>query len=115
MDKGGAYVIHVSSTQLAERDATVRPATLPFRVEPPRQETDKPGTNRPLLEDLAKASGGRVFTIADAKTIPDAFPIKEVERLIQYREELWDAPLGMFLVVTLLTVEWVMRKIYRMA
>lgn len=115
VDKGGAYVIHVSSTQLAERDASVRPATLPFRVEPPRQETDKPGTNRPLLEDIAKASGGRVFTVAEAKAIPDAFPIKEVERLIQYREELWDAPLGMLLVVTLLTVEWVMRKIYRLA
>ena len=84
-------------------------------VEPPRQETDKPGTNRPLLEDLAKASGGRVFTPADAKEIPAAFPIKEVERLIQYREEMWDAPLWMIVIVTLLTVEWVLRKIFRLA
>jgi hypothetical protein len=115
VEKGGAYVIHVSSATQAARDPSVRPATLPFRVEPPRQETDKPGTNRPLLEDLAKASGGRVFTPADAKEIPTALPIKEVERLIQYREELWDAPLGMILIVTLLTVEWVLRKIYKMA
>jgi hypothetical protein len=115
VDKGGAYVIHVSSSTQAERDPSIRPATLPLRVEPPRQETDKPGTNRPLLEDLAKASGGRVFTPADAKEIPSGFSIKEVERLIQYREELWDAPLGLILIVTLLTVEWVLRKIFKMA
>jgi hypothetical protein len=67
------------------------------------------------MEDVAKAAGGRVFTPADAQEIPAAFPIKEVERLIQYREELWDAPLWLIAIVTLLTVEWVLRKIYRMA
>ncbi len=115
VEKGGAYVVRVSSALQMERDAAVRPATHTFRVEPPRQETDKPGANRPLLEDVAKASGGRVFTPADAREIPAAFPIKEVERLIQYREELWDAPLWMILIVTLLTVEWVLRKTFRMA
>ncbi len=115
VERGGAYVVHVSSAGQAERDSSVRPATLTFRVEPPRQETDKPGTNRPLLEDLARSSGGRVFTPADAKEIPEAFPIHQVERLIQYREELWDAPLGMILIVTLLTLEWVLRKVFRMA
>ncbi len=115
VEKGGAYVIRVSSALEAQRDASVRPATHTFRVEPPRQETDKPGTNRPLLEDVAKASGGRVFTPADAREIPAAFAIKEVERLIQYREELWDAPLWMLVIVTLLTAEWVLRKTYRMA
>ncbi len=115
VEKGGAYVVRVSSALQAERDASVRPATHTFRVEPPRQETDKPGTNRPLLEDLAEASGGRVFTPADAQEIPAAFPIKEVERLIQFREELWDAPLWMIVIVTLLTVEWVLRKTFRMA
>jgi hypothetical protein len=115
VEKGGAYVIRVSSALQLERDASVRPATHTFRVEPPRQETDKPGTNRPLMEDVARAAGGRVFTPADAQEIPAAFPVKEVERLIQYREELWDAPLWLIAIVTLLTVEWVLRKIYRLA
>jgi len=115
VEKGGAYVIRVSSALQTERDSAVRPATHTFRVEPPRQETDKPGTNRPLLEDVAKASGGRVFTAADARDIPAAFPIKEVERLIQYREELWDAPLWLIAIVSLLTIEWVLRKTFRMA
>ena len=84
VDKGGAYVVHVSSEQQTQRDPSVRPATLTFRVEPPRQETDKPGTNRPLLEEIAKTTGGRVFTPADAKEIPSAFTIKEVEQSAQF-------------------------------
>ena len=115
VDKGGPYVIRVSSAAQAERDATVRPATHTFRVEPPRQETDKPGTNRPLLEEITKATSGRVFTIADARDIPSAFPVREVERLIQYREELWDAPFWLIAIVGLMTTEWVLRKLYRMA
>ena len=99
----------------ADRDVTTRPATHTFRVEPPRQETDKPGTNRPLLEDITKATSGKLFTLADARDIPAAFSVKQVERLIQYREELWDAPLWMIAIVTLLTTEWVLRKMFRMA
>ena len=57
---------------------------------------------------------GQQLSFARAE-IPAAFPIREVERLIQYREELWDAPLWMLVIVTLLTAEWVLRKTYRMA
>jgi hypothetical protein len=67
------------------------------------------------LEDIAKAADGRVFTVEESREIPAGFSIKEVERLFQYREEMWDAPLWMFLIVTLLTAEWVLRKIFRMA
>ena len=115
VDRGGAYVIRVSSAMQAERDVTVRPATYTFRVEPPRQETDKPGSNRGLLEDVTKAANGWLFTLADSREIPAAFSIREVERLIQYREELWDAPMWMIAIVTLMTIEWVVRKLYRMA
>ena len=115
VDKGGAYAIRVSSALQEGRDNAVRPATHLFRVEPPRQETDRPGTNRPLMEDVAKAADGRVFTPEECRAIPTAFSTKEVERLFEFREELWDAPLWMFLIVVLLTAEWVLRKIYRMA
>jgi hypothetical protein len=115
VDQGGAYVIRVASALQSERDGTARPATHPFRVEPPRQETDRPGTNRPLMEDIAKAAGGQVFTPENARLIPAAFPTKQVERLFEFREELWDAPLWMVMIVSLLTAEWVLRKIFRMA
>lgn len=114
-EKGGPYTVRVFSAAQAERDSSVRPATYQFRVEPPRQETDKPGTNRALLEDLTRTTNGKLFTLENSREIPSAFPIKEVERLIQYREELWDAPFWLFAVVGLMTAEWVLRKLYRMA
>lgn len=114
-EKGGPYTVRVFSAAQAERDSSVRPATHTFRVEPPRQETDKPGTNRALLEDITKATNGKLFTVENASEIPAAFSIKEVERLIQYREELWDAPLWLFVIVGVMTAEWVLRKLYRLA
>lgn len=115
VEKGGAYVVRISSSLMAERDSSIRPATHTFRVEPPRQETDKPGANRPLLDDLTRAANGKLFTLLEAHEIPAAYPTHEVERLIQYREELWDAPLWLFLIVSLVTAEWILRKLYRMA
>jgi hypothetical protein len=46
---------------------------------------------------------------------PAAFKIKQVDRLLQYRQELWDAPLLALLIVALLTIEWVWRKMHRLA
>jgi hypothetical protein len=67
------------------------------------------------MEDIARASGGRVFTLAEAAQIPDAFRIRQVDRVLEYREEMWDAPMLALAVITLLTIEWVIRKTYRMA
>ncbi len=87
-----------------------RAATLSFRVEPPRKERDNPTLNRPLLEDIARASGGRVFSLAEAGQIPAAFNVKQVERVLEFRDELWDAPIFFCSVVLLLTAEWILRK-----
>ncbi|HTQ40348.1 MAG TPA: vWA domain-containing protein [Pirellulales bacterium] len=114
-EKAGAYLVRVLPATSAEGETTVRAATLPFRVDPPQQEFDNPRLNRPLLDDIAQASGGKVFTLDQADEIPAAFRIKQVDRVLQYRQELWDAPLLALTIVTLLTIEWVWRKTKRMA
>lgn len=98
-----------------ETEAAPRAATLTFRVEPPRRELDKPTLNRPLLDDMARASDGKVFYLADAAAVADAFQVREVQRVLEHREELWDAPLVYAGVMLLLTVEWVQRKRKRLA
>ncbi|HVV99738.1 MAG TPA: hypothetical protein VHB77_05340, partial [Planctomycetaceae bacterium] len=115
VEKGGEYAVRVTTNSVSDREASAQPATLAFRVEPPRQELDRPGLNRALLDETARATGGRVFAPEEASEIPAAFNIHEVDRVLTYREELWDAPLWAFLVVGLLTVEWVLRKRWRMA
>jgi hypothetical protein len=67
------------------------------------------------LEDLAKASGGSVLAMTDFQKLPAAFQVKEVARLLEYRDELWDAPVVFGSLMVLLTLEWVLRKRARMA
>ena len=40
--------------------------------------------------------------------------MREVARTLEDRRELWDAPLLFAIIITSLTIEWVLRKIYRM-
>ena len=112
----GTYVLRVVPAGAgAEGDASVRAATLSFRVEPPRQEIDQPKLNRALLEDVTRATGGSMFTLADVDRLPDAFKIHQVDRVLEYRDETWDAPILFGGFVCLVTLEWVLRKRYRMA
>ena len=43
-----------------------------------------------------------------------AIPMREVTRTLETRDELWDAPLFYVTIVTCLTIEWILRKKYRM-
>ena len=112
----GAYTARVTpATMAGDPDGALRPATLTFRVEPPQAERDNPTLDRPLLEELARLSGGAVFTLAEKEKLPAAFPVKQVERVLEYRDEIWNAPILFGTVVVLLTWEWLLRKRYRMA
>jgi hypothetical protein len=112
----GAYTARVTpATMAGDLESGLRPATLGFRVEPPQAERDNPTLDRPLLEELARLSGGVVFALTEKEKLPDAFQVKQVERPLEYRDEIWDAPLLFGSVVVLLTLEWLLRKKYRMA
>jgi hypothetical protein len=114
--EAGVYSVRVlPGNVIAQGDPAVRPATLSLRVEAASSELDRPKLNRALLEDIAKASGGRVLSLADYQQVPAAFKVKQVGRLLEYRDELWDAPIVFGGLMMLLTLEWVLRKRARMA
>ena len=92
-----------------------RAATLSFRVEPPRTEIDRPTQNRALLEQLASATGGAVVDVADLDQLDKQITVREVQRVLEYREEVWDAPLLFGTAFLLLVFEWLMRKRLRLA
>ena len=114
-EQSGAYQLRVLPELSGADEAGVRPATLDFRVEPPVREMDNPTLDRGLLEDITRASGGEMVTLADYRQLPSHITTKRVERVLQYRDELWDAPLLCAAIVLLLSGEWVLRKLYRMA
>ncbi|HEX7377455.1 MAG TPA: vWA domain-containing protein [Pirellulales bacterium] len=112
----GAYTARVLPGSTAGAlESGLRPATLAFRVEPPRAERDNPTLDRPLLEELARLSGGGVLTPAEQEKLPAAFQVREVDRPLTHTFEVWNAPLLYGAVVLLLTAEWLLRKRHRMA
>jgi hypothetical protein len=112
--QAGAYSLRIVAATSAEAGASVRPSTTTFRVEPPRREIDEPSLNRTLLADLARLTKGKVFELADVAQLDAAIPMREVTRTIETRDELWDSPLLFSTIVLSLTLEWVLRKKYRM-
>ena len=115
VEEPGPYLVRIVPATTEGDLANLRPATLDFRVDPRSQELDKPAIDRALLDDVARASGGQLFTLANFRQIADAFKIKRVQRVLEYRDELWDAPLLFGLLLVFLTTEWVLRKKSRMA
>jgi hypothetical protein len=116
VEKAGSYLARVvPGVSSIDAESGVRAATLPFKVDPPQQELDNPRLNRALLDEIAQTTGGKVFTLADVNLIPDAFRVKEVDRVLEYREEMFDAPLLALAIVAFLTTEWVGRKMLRLA
>ncbi len=115
-NEAGVYSIRVLPGNVsAGGDPAVRPATLSLRVESASSELDRPTLDRALLEDMARASGGSVVAMTDFERLPGAFRVRQVGRLLEYRDELWDAPLIFGALMVLLTLEWVLRKRARMA
>ncbi len=112
--QAGAYSLRIVPAATADLGSGVRVSTTTFRVEPPRREIDEPSLNRPLLAELARITGGRVFDLADVRRLDEAITMREVVRTLETRDELWDAPLLYSILVVSLTVEWVLRKLYRM-
>jgi hypothetical protein len=94
----------------AEAGALVRAATLPVDVRAPNRERENPGVDRTTLELLAESTGGRALDVTQLDELARAFAGGRVSRQLEYREEIWDAPLLFGLLFVLLCVEWVVRK-----
>jgi hypothetical protein len=113
-ESAGGYTLRITPATGADPGAATRVSTTQFRVEPPRREVDEPALNRALLADLARLTGGRVLDVAEVRKLDESIAMREVTRVIEQRDELWDAPIFPAILVLGLTVEWVSRKMFRM-
>jgi hypothetical protein len=88
------------------------PLRAAFSVLPPDStELIDLETKWTLLEELASKSGGKVFTPEDAPELADLLASQVVPYVEHHELRLWQWWVVLALVVSLLTVEWVGRKL----
>ena len=113
-DRAGSHTLRITPSTGADAGASTRVSTTTFRVEPPRREVDEPALNRALLSDIARMTGGRVLDLPQLSKLDEAISMREVNRTVEQRDELWDAPILYATIVLGLTAEWIARKIFRL-
>ncbi len=98
---------------IEDREEKVASAT--FRVVVPQLEYAEPRMDRPRLQEIARASGGSYYEIHEVDDIVDDVEAIEKEIAISSRSEpLWDSSWLLVLFVALLTLEWALRKVFRL-
>lgn len=83
----------------------------------PQLEDKELRQNVKLLRDITVDTGGKYMELKDAaETLPELIPNRGEEFLIAERlNSLWDKQFVMFLLAGLLSVEWLTRKLLRLA
>lgn len=64
----------------------------------------------PLLRRIATETGGKFYTLADTKHLPDDVVYTEAGVTVREAHDLWDMPIVFILLATLLAGEWIYRR-----
>ena len=108
----GRHVVKVKMPAGTAEPPNVQTA---FDVSLPTVETNEVALNKPLLVDLANASGGAYFEIGEISDLPAKIPPKVRHSEFQDKPRLlWDTNRLLLLLVALLSIEWAMRKGFKL-
>ena len=90
-------------------------ANASFRVVVPQLEYADPRMDEGRLRQMAALSGGTYHHARDAGGLIDAVEVLEREVPISAdRQPLWDTRWVLLLFIFVLTVEWILRKVFRL-
>ncbi len=110
-NEAGTYTVRVTEPLLAPLGLS---ATL--EVWPSDDERRRPETDHASLAALSEQTGGRVVPASELAQLEELLPNRELV-MTGPREvrPLWDRPIVLALLILLLTVEWVGRRLIRLA
>ena len=92
-----------------------QPTELPLSVTVPKLELAQPQVDRTFLSRLAAETLGQSIDLADAQVkLPQMIPSAAKIIPIETSRPLWDAPLALAFFVLMITVEWIVRKMFGM-
>jgi len=80
----------------------------------PLDELRRPETDHQALAAFARDTGGAVVQPDRLDRLDELIPNRERRRIIERSEPIWDSPLALVLLLTFLTLEWVLRRLVRL-
>ncbi|HCN08487.1 MAG TPA: hypothetical protein DIT01_11185 [Lentisphaeria bacterium] len=104
---GGRYEVQAS---LVADGHAVANRMAEFLVHGSALELADTSTNQTLLQSIARKSGGVYVDIDDAEKLVDHIERKERRISKVHRTEYWNSPLLFLFFLTMITVEWVLRR-----
>jgi hypothetical protein len=104
----GDYQVHLVVDQADWGDKRI--ATSVSVVAKPNEELSDLTSNRPLLEEIAQASGGRLFQPDEMQDLPQFFRSGHGTTTQHGESSLWDRWPWMIGLFALMTAEWIIRK-----
>jgi hypothetical protein len=109
-----------TATQVGDFQLQIQPGILPVQgdaisayaltVEPPQREFEKITADFESLGTIAAKTSGAVLPINQSELLAKQVPDRSVPVLVSSTEELWYKPIALVLVVSLATLEWLLRK-----
>lgn len=88
---------------------------IPFEVNVPRLELNQPQVDRTLLTRLASETNGKSYELDQAATrLAADIPSAAKQIPVEISEPIWNKNRALVLFVLLITLEWVLRKVYGM-
>jgi uncharacterized membrane protein len=109
--RAGAWQIAVSESATAARD----PLRLTLRVaDTGNQELSTLTMNRPLLESMARSTGGRFLREDQLSELPDLLSAIDRKETNVRETVLWSSWWWLGTIIALLTAEWIIRRKQRL-
>ena len=97
-------------------DITPRPgervASAPVRVERPDLELRRPEANHETLERIAEATGGMVVELDRMEAVFGTIRERSLQIPDDITEPLWDSKLVLMLFTAMISMEWILRKVF---
>jgi hypothetical protein len=73
-------------------------------------ERQQPAMQEDLLRQMVELSGGRYLTIRDLPNLTKELGGERRRTSVRYTKELFDLPVALAVLVTLLGLEWMVRR-----
>ena len=115
------YEVTVDAQELGEHivrlpgDGSEPGAQAKYRVVVPQLEYENPTMDEARLQEIARLSGGSYHEVRESRAVIDEVkPFEKEVPISEERSPLWDRQWLLLLFVSLLTAEWLLRKVFRL-